>query len=179
MLGLKLNHVSKRGWPTDWSHLAGNSHHGGMEPYHCEKTNPKVSTVAHFWNSPTLSLLMAVTWCMWHMTPFMWHPSLCGVSMVVADGLAPIWCLDIGNHHDDVGCLEYINGLVQERRNSSANALELRLSCTNLSILCMFKINEWWSSNHLTYTMGIPIHWNRNVIILTASTSQATWKVAQ
>ena len=25
----------------------------------------------------------------------------------------------------------YINGLVQERRNSSAKALELRLSCTN------------------------------------------------
>ena len=27
-----------------------------------------------------------------------------------------------------------VNGLVQERRNSIANALELRLSCTNLSI---------------------------------------------
>ena len=28
----------------------------------------------------------------------------------------------------------YIDGLVQERRNSIANALELRLSCTNTSI---------------------------------------------
>ena len=28
----------------------------------------------------------------------------------------------------------YIDGLVQERRNSIANAMELRLSCTNLSI---------------------------------------------
>ena len=28
----------------------------------------------------------------------------------------------------------YIDRLVQERRNSIANALELRLSCTNLSI---------------------------------------------
>ena len=28
---------------------------------------------------------------------------------------------------------EHIDGLVQERRNSIANALELRLSCTNLS----------------------------------------------
>ena len=28
----------------------------------------------------------------------------------------------------------YIDGLVQERRNSIANALELRLSCTNPSI---------------------------------------------
>ena len=30
----------------------------------------------------------------------------------------------------------YIDGLVQERRNSIANALELRLSCTNPSICC-------------------------------------------
>ena len=30
-----------------------------------------------------------------------------------------------------------INGLVQERRNSSALAMELRLSCTNLSIWCV------------------------------------------
>ena len=32
-------------------------------------------------------------------------------------------------------CSEYFDGLVQERRNSIANALELRLSCTNPSIL--------------------------------------------
>ena len=31
-------------------------------------------------------------------------------------------------------CDAYIDGLVQERRNSIANALELRLSCTNPSI---------------------------------------------
>ena len=30
--------------------------------------------------------------------------------------------------------INYIDGLVQERRNSIANALELRLSCTNSSI---------------------------------------------
>ena len=30
----------------------------------------------------------------------------------------------------------YIDGLVQDRRNSIANALELRLSCTNPSIWC-------------------------------------------
>ena len=29
---------------------------------------------------------------------------------------------------------DHINGLVQERRNSIANTLELRLSCTNPSI---------------------------------------------
>ena len=32
--------------------------------------------------------------------------------------------------------LEYIDGLVQERRNSIADALELRLSCTNPSRCC-------------------------------------------
>ena len=31
----------------------------------------------------------------------------------------------------------YIDGLVQERRNSIANAQELRLSCTNSSLYCL------------------------------------------
>ena len=35
----------------------------------------------------------------------------------------------------------YIDGLVQERRNSSALAMELRLSCTNPSI-CITCFNE-------------------------------------
>ena len=34
----------------------------------------------------------------------------------------------------EYGVRGYIDGFVQERRNSIANALELRLSCTNLSI---------------------------------------------
>ena len=34
-----------------------------------------------------------------------------------------------------LGHVQYIDGLVQERRNSSANALELHLSCTNPSTL--------------------------------------------
>ena len=42
-------------------------------------------------------------------------------------------CWMLGNKYD-----EYINELVQERRNSIANAQELRLSCTNPSI-CMLK----------------------------------------
>ena len=55
----------------------------------------------------------------------------------------------------------YINGLVQERHNSIANALELRLSCTNPSIVSpgvMYflhqPINMWvyaydsWPSDH-------------------------------
>ena len=33
--------------------------------------------------------------------------------------------------------LYYMNGLVQERRNSSASAMELRLSCTNPPIWYM------------------------------------------
>ena len=35
------------------------------------------------------------------------------------------------------------DGLVQERRNSSALAMELRLSCTNLSIYTPTK-TRWW-----------------------------------
>ena len=33
-----------------------------------------------------------------------------------------------------LGTVHHFDGLVQERRNSIANALELRLSCTNPSI---------------------------------------------
>ena len=50
-------------------------------------------------------------------------------------------------HHE-----AHIDGLVQERRNSSANALGLRLSCTNPSIWCYCNVSElvcrcttWWS----------------------------------
>ena len=35
--------------------------------------------------------------------------------------------------HPQLTCKWFIDGLVQERRNSSALAMELRLSCTNLS----------------------------------------------
>ena len=40
---------------------------------------------------------------------------------------------EVNSDLDDVSCL-HIDGLVQERRNSIANALELRLPCTNPSI---------------------------------------------
>ena len=36
--------------------------------------------------------------------------------------------------HKRLDPISYINGLVQERRNSSALAMELRISCTNPSI---------------------------------------------
>ena len=45
---------------------------------------------------------------------------------------APVWCVPPGHR---VKCHTHINGLVQERRNSSAIAMEVRLSCGNPSIL--------------------------------------------
>ena len=52
-----------------------------------------------------------------------------------------------------------IDGLVQERRNSIANALELRLSCTNLSIYLHYQASVYsgnglasnWCQAILTY----------------------------
>ena len=38
----------------------------------------------------------------------------------------------------------YIDGLMQERSNSIADALELRLSCTNLSICVYQQKNVGW-----------------------------------
>ena len=49
--------------------------------------------------------------------------------------MAVSWVILPRNHH--------IVGLVQERRNSSALAMELRLSCTNPSIDLML-IYHWW-----------------------------------
>ena len=46
----------------------------------------------------------------------------------------------------------YIDGLVQERRNSSALAMELRLSCTNPSILSVIIITP----------LGSKLQWNLN-----------------
>ena len=46
----------------------------------------------------------------------------------------PVW-YEQSNQH-------YVDGLVQERRNSIANALELRLSCTNPSMwLCVYVLS--------------------------------------
>ena len=46
---------------------------------------------------------------------------------------------------------EYNGGLVQERRNSIANALELCLSCTKPSI--------WWTYFDVTMTCVLPVPW--------------------
>ena len=45
----------------------------------------------------------------------------------------------------------YFYGLVQERRNSIANALELRLSCTNPSIYVIVQFPECSWSNGEEY----------------------------
>ena len=42
----------------------------------------------------------------------------------------------------------HIDGLMEERRNSIANALELRLSCTNPSIWC-----KEWPTYHVSASM--------------------------
>ena len=63
--------------------------------------------------------------------------SYSGVSMVVADGLAPIWCQDISNHHDDIdhlmhqGCPNMICHRVQA-------AFFGHSDCSHFSLLCVF-----------------------------------------
>ena len=52
---------------------------------------------------------------------------------------------------------EYIDGLMQERRNSSALAMELRLSCTNPWIwTCVYVVIYW--TNYISETLGDPIN---------------------
>ena len=48
--------------------------------------------------------------------------------------LVPYLLSQVTATHGSGTCRSHIDGLVQERRNSTANALELRLSCTNPSI---------------------------------------------
>ena len=58
---------------------------------------------------------------------------------------------NVTGHHDFWSPFAYqIDGLVQERRNSIANALELRLSCTNPSRWCHSKWSKrsWYIFQH-------------------------------
>ena len=49
----------------------------------------------------------------------------------------------------------YINGLVRERRNSIANAMELRLTCTNPWILSR-QVGHWrWQGNDVIFEVVI------------------------
>ena len=51
-------------------------------------------------------------------------------------------------HYRDLHIKDKIDGLVQERCNSIANALELHISCTNSSR---------WSCDRRMFNMGIPV----------------------
>ena len=53
------------------------------------------------------------------------------------------------NQRFSVTCWRHhIDGLVQERRNSIASAMELRLSCTNPMICCVYFLGRWVSSHY-------------------------------
>ena len=60
-------------------------------------------------------------------------------------------------------CEDHIDGLVQERRNSSALTMELRLSCTNPSI--------WWFCLH----NGVPILAKQHLYISILWPSNVIW----
>ena len=57
------------------------------------------------------------------------------------------WYIHGSLHMDQLikfpGIWKYINGLFQEKRNSIADALELRLSCTSPSICFLISVNDW------------------------------------
>ena len=79
--------------------------------YLCEKMNPPVTKKPMGCRPPHFThtfCLMAVVWYVCCIIWFMWtivSSSYRWVSMVVADGLAPIWRQDICNHHDGIGWL--------------------------------------------------------------------------
>ena len=59
----------------------------------------------------------------------------------------------------DLYLWHHLNGLVQERRESIANAQELRLSCTNASIYCYLvgrvremQLSCWWARLSVSFT---------------------------
>ena len=56
--------------------------------------------------------------------------------------------------------LDYIDGLVQERRNSSALAMELRLSCTNPSIWTCYSCTLYSTHSWLQRYISLALfHW--------------------
>ena len=82
-------------------------------------------------------------------------------------------------------CAAYLDGLVQERRNSIANALEFRLSCTNQSIYnqhwkCaspghafMLKLNGCGPGEHfiIDLSFAIQIPWKFHFVFISMSIS--------
>ena len=83
-----------------------------------------------------LLILILIGWCKKHVNPLLTHWSY------VFLALTHWWghLLQLPYQH--------INGLVQERRNSIANTLELRLSCTNPSISLLPCTYPWVACWH-------------------------------
>ena len=70
---------------------------------------------------------------------------VCGVLVLTVDSLSLL--------------VQYINGLVQERCNAIANALESRLSCTNPSIWSLFSGKVWetnWGNHRVASLWSSP-----------------------
>ena len=66
--------------------------------------------------------------------------------------------------------IQYINGLVQERRNSSAFAMEFRVSCNNPSISSCCLISHW-EDFHLTVLSSMENSLMGNFFLLMAQYS--------
>ena len=77
------------------------------------------------------------------------------IKLVKWADIEQVWLTDI-KPQQNKKCKPYISRLMQERLNSNANALELRLSCTNPSIYIQF----------LGYTLPVPIFHNINTIYI-------------
>ena len=105
-----------------------------------------------------------IHWCMWHdnIVKSYHYPKHCNSILVVFSYLLTyidisfyifqiVQNLSWGNIVHDFASKNFTDGLVQERLNSSANALELRLSCTNPS--------KWCCYQKLTYTWDEIYHW--------------------
>ena len=64
-----------------------------------------------------------------------------------------------------IGFYQHINGLVQERCSSIANALELNLSCTNpLKCSYVFEKNELPYGKYISWSSSIA-HWTESAMI--------------
>ena len=77
----------------------------------------------------------------------MWCYNHIWVSMVVADGLVPIWHQDICNHHDDVSWLIHFRGLPRQ-----CAVLQFNVSCVNSSLTAITN-GEISLTTHMVYLL--------------------------
>ena len=122
----------------------------------CYKNIPVTSpfnSFAHerFGGSFTFGIIL-MGWCKKDVTPLLTHWNY--VFLALTHQYYNHWYLE----HFHLNCpLVNIDGLVQERRNSIANALELRLSCTNLSIW------QWWLLPGLSLPERSRLQWVKSI----------------